>query len=97
MDTITLTPQMLSDIIRTAVTQGIRDYEACKGGEVSHNKAVQMYGSWFADAVKAEKIKGIRRGDKRNSKITYQVRDIEALRAKEIAETSKIIEYTNTK
>lgn len=94
MDAITLTPQMLNDIIRTAVSQGIRDYEASKGGEISHNKALQMYGTWFADAVARGRIKGIRRGDKRNSKIVYQVRDIEALRAKEIAETSNIINYT---
>lgn len=94
MEAITLTPQMLNDIIRTAVSQGIRDYESSKGGEVSHNKAVQMYGSWFADAVDKGRLSGIRRGDKRNSKIVYQIRDIEALRAREIAETSNIINYT---
>lgn len=97
MDTITLTPQMLSDIIKTAVSQGIREYEASKGGEVSHNKALQMYGSWFADAVSKNLIRGVRRGGKKNSKITYQVKDIEALRAKEIAETSNIITPRNTK
>ena len=94
MNTITLTPQMLSDIIKTAVSQGIREYEASKGGEVSHNKALQMYGSWFADAVKKDLLRGVRRGGKRNCKIVYQIKDIEALRAKEIAETSNII---NTK
>lgn len=94
MDTITLTTQMLNDIIRTAVSQGIRDYEASKGGEVSFRKGVQLYGQWFVDAVDKGLIRGLRRGDKSNSKITYQVKDIEALRAKEIAETSKIINYT---
>lgn len=94
MDTITLTPQMLNDIIRTAVSQGIRDYEASKGGEVSFRKGVQLYGQWFVDAVDKGLIRGLRRGVKSNSKITYQVKDIEALRAKEIAETSKIINYT---
>jgi hypothetical protein len=94
MDTITLTPQMLSDIIRTAVSQGIRDYEASKGGEVSFRKGVQLYGQWFVDAVDKGLIRGLRRGEKSNSKITYQVKDIEAQRAKEIAETSKIINYT---
>lgn len=94
MNTITLTPQMLNDIIRTAVSQGIRDYESCKGGEISHNKALQIYGTWFADAVKAGKISCVRRGDKRNSKKTYQVKDIEALRAQEIAESARIIDYT---
>ena len=94
MDTITLTTQMLNDIIRTAVSQGIRDYEASKGGEVSFRKGVQLYGQWFVDAVDKGLIRGLRRGEKSNSKITYQVKDIEALRAKEIAETSKIINYT---
>lgn len=94
MDTITLTPQMLNDIIRTAVSQGIRDYEASKGGEVSFRKGVQLYGQWFVDAVDKGLIRGLRRGSKSNSKITYQVKDIEALRAKEIAETSNIINYT---
>ena len=91
MDTITLTPQMLTDIIATAVSQGIREYEAGKGGEMSHNQCVMRYGSWFVNAVKKGDLKGIRRGEKRNSKIVYQVADIEALRAKEIAETSNII------
>ena len=94
MDTITLTTQMLNDIIRTAVSQGIRDYEASKGGEVSFRKGVQLYGQWFVDAVDKGLIRGLRRGEKSNSKITYQVKDIEALRAKEIAETSRIINYT---
>ena len=94
MDTITLTTQMLNDIIRTAVSQGIRDYEAGKSGEVSYRKGVQLYGQWFVDAVDKGLIRGLRRGEKSNSKITYQVKDIEALRAKEIAETSRIINYT---
>ena len=94
MDTITLTPQMLNDIIRTAVSQGIRDYEAGKSGEVSYRKGVQIYGQWFVNAVEKGHLRGRRRGDKSNSKITYQVRDIEALRAKEIAETRNIINYT---
>lgn len=94
MDTITLTTQMLNDIIRTAVSQGIRDYEASKGGEVSFRKGVQLYGQWFVDAVDKGLIRGLRRGAKSNSKIVYQIKDIEAQRAKEIAETSKIINYT---
>ena len=94
MDTITLTTQMLNDIIRTAVSQGIRDYESSKAGEVSFRKGVQLYGQWFVDAVDKGLIRGLRRGAKSNSKITYQVKDIEAQRAKEIAETSKIINYT---
>lgn len=94
MDTITLTTQMLNDIIRTAVSQGIREYEASKGGEVSFRKGVQLYGQWFVDAVDKGLIRGLRRGAKSNSKITYQIKDIEAQRAKEIAETSKIINYT---
>lgn len=91
MDTITLTPQMLNDIIATAVSQGIREYEAGKGGELSHNQCEKRYGSWFTNAVNKGDLKGLRRGTKRNSKIVYQVADIEALRAKEIAETSNII------
>ena len=94
MDTITLTTQMLNDIIRTAVSQGIRDYEASKGGEVSFRKGVQLYGQWFVDAVDKGLIRGLRMGAKSNSKIVYQIKDIEAQRAKEIAETSKIINYT---
>lgn len=94
MDTITLTPQMLSDIIRTAVSQGIRDYESSKAGEVSYRKGVQIYGQWFVDAVDKGLIRGLRRGAKSNSKIVYQISDIEAQRAKEIAETSRIINYT---
>jgi hypothetical protein len=94
MDTITLTPQMLTDLLATAVAQGIREYEASKGGELSHNQCEQRYGSWFINAVNKGDLKGLRRGAKRNSKIVYQVKDIEALRAKEIAQTSNII---NTK
>ena len=94
MDTITLTTQMLNAIIRTAVSQGIRDYEASKGGEASFRKGVQLYGQWFVDAVDKGLIRGLRRGAKRNSKITYQVKDFEAQRAKEKAETSKIINNT---
>lgn len=94
MDTITLTTQMLNDIIRTAVSQGIRDYEAGKSGEVSYRKGVQIYGQWFVNAVEKGLLRGRRRGDKSNSKITYQIKDIEALRAQEIAETSNIINYT---
>ena len=85
---------MLNDIIASAVSQGIRTYEASKGGELSHNQAVKVYGSWFVDAVEKNRIRGVRRGAKKNSKIVYQVRDIEALRAQEIAETSNIINYT---
>ena len=92
--TITLTAQTLRDIIADAVSQGIRAYEASKGGEVSYRKGVELYGQWFADAVAKGHIRGFRRGEKSNSKITYQTKDIEALRAKEIAETSKIINYT---
>lgn len=95
MDTITLTPQMLNDIIRTAVSQGIRDYESSKGGELSHSQAQKRYGQWFVNAVEKGHLHGLRRGGKSNSKITYQIKDIEALRAKEIAETSNIINYTN--
>lgn len=94
MKTITLTQQMLNDIIATAVAQGIRSYEASKGGEISYRKGVKVYGQWFADAVAKGNLRGLRRGDKSNSKITYQVRDIEALRAQEIAETSRVINYT---
>lgn len=94
MDTITLTPQMLSDIIASAVAQGIKTYEAGKSGEVSYRKGVKIYGQWFADAVDKGHLRGLRRGSKSNSKITYQVKDIEALREKEIAETSRIINYT---
>jgi hypothetical protein len=43
------------------------------------------------DAVAKGHICGLRRGATKNSKIVYQVKDIEALRAKEIAETSNII------
>lgn len=94
MDTITLTQQMLTDIISTAVAQGIRSYEAGRNGEVSYRKGVQIYGQWFVNAVARGDLKGRRRGAGSNSKITYQVSDIEALRAREIAETSRII---NTK
>ena len=87
MDTITLTPQMLNDIIRTAVSQGIRDYEAGKAGEVSYRKGVQIYGQWFVDAVEKGYIRGLRRGAKSNSKIAYQIKDIEAQRAKETTVT----------
>lgn len=92
MRTITLTHQALADIIADAVSQGIRTYEASKCGEISYRKAVSIYGQWFVDAEKKGLIRGIRRGDKANSKITYQVADIEALRRKEIATTSRIIE-----
>lgn len=94
MDTISLTPQMLQNIIADAVSQGIRAYEAGKGGEVSYRKGLEMYGRWFAEAVRRGDLQGLRRGDKANSKITYQVRDIEALRAEEIAKASRIIDYT---
>lgn len=94
METITLTRQMLTDIIADAVSQGIRNYEAGKSGEVSYRKGVQQYGKWFVDAVEEGRLRGRRRGDKSNSKITYQVKDIEALRAQEIAESSNIINYT---
>lgn len=94
METITLTPQGLKDIIADAVSQGIRAYEASKGGELSYRQGVKIYGSWFVNAVDKGQIRGLRRGNKSNSKITYQTRDIEALRAKEIAETSNIINNT---
>jgi hypothetical protein len=94
MDTITLTPQMLNDIIASAVSQGIRQYEASKGGEVSYRQGVKQYGQWFVNAVDKGHIRGLRRGGSANSKITYQVKDIEALRAKEISETIRIINYT---
>ena len=89
--TITLTPQALQDIIADAVSQGIRAYEASKGGEVSYRQAIKIYGQWFVDAAAKGRIKGVRRGASTNSKITYQVRDIEALRTKEAAETSNIL------
>lgn len=91
MTTITLTRQMLNDIIADAVAQGIRTYEASRNGEVSYRQGVKIYGQWFVNAVEKDQIRGLRRGAKSNSKITYQVKDIEALRAKEIAETSNII------
>ena len=92
MRTITLTHQALADIIADAVQQGIRAYEAGKGGELSYRKAVSIYGQWFVEAERRGLIHGIRRGGKPNSKITYQVSDIEALRREEIAKTSRIIE-----
>ena len=91
MNTITLTHQALRDIIADAVSQGIRTYEASKCGEVSYSKGVELYGQWFVNAVAKDQIKGLRRGEKRNSKIVYQIADIEALRRKEIAETHNII------
>lgn len=94
METITLTQQALKDIIADAVSQGIRAYEASKGGEVSYRQAARIYGQWFVDAAAKGRIKGVRRGAATNSKITYQVRDIEAQRTKEAAETSNIL---NTK
>lgn len=94
MDTITLTPQGLKDIIADAVSQGIRAYEASKSGELSYRQGVKVYGRWFVTAVEKGQLQGRRRGAGTNSKITYRMVDIEALRAKEIAETSRII---NTK
>ena len=94
METITLTQQTLKAIIAAAVSQGIRAYEASKGGEVSYRQAVKIYGQWFVDAAAKGRIKGVRRGAATNSKITYQVRDIEAQRTKEAAATSNIL---NTK
>lgn len=94
METITLTPTALKDIIADAVSQGIRAYEASKGGELSYRQAVKIYGQWFVDAAAKGRVKGVRRGAATNSKITYQVRDIEAQRTKEAAETSNIL---NTK
>jgi hypothetical protein len=94
MRTITLTHQTLTEIIADAVAQGIRAYEASKGGEVSYRQGVKIYGQWFVDAVAKGHLQGLRRGAAANSKIVYQVRDIEALRTKEIAITSNII---NTK
>ena len=44
METITLTPTALKDIIADAVSQGIRAYEASKGGEVSYRQAVIVPG-----------------------------------------------------
>ena len=92
MRTITLTHQALADIIADAVSQGIRTYELSKSGEISYRKAVSIYGQWFVDAEKQGLIHGLRRGDKANSKIVYQVADIEALRRAEIAKTSRIIQ-----
>ena len=92
MRTITLTHQALADIIADAVSQGIRTYELSKSGEISYRKAVSIYGQWFVDVEKQGLIRGLRRGDKANSKIVYQVADIEALRRKEIAQTSRIIQ-----
>ena len=46
------------------------------------------------DAAAKGHVKGVRRGATTNSKITYQVKDIEAQRTKEAAETSNIL---NTK
>lgn len=94
METITLTQQTLKEIIADAVSQGIRAYEASKGGEMSYRQGVRVYGSWFVDAVERGHLHGLRRGSGTNSKITYQVKDIEALRQREIAETSNIL---NTK
>lgn len=85
---------MLKDIISTAVAQGIREYEASRGGEMSRRQAVEHYGQWFVNAVEKGRIQGLRRGTKSNSKIVYQVKDIEALRAAEIAQASNIINYT---
>ena len=92
MRTITLTHQALADIISDAVSQGIRTYELSKSGEISYRKAVSIYGQWFVDVEKQGLIRGLRRGDKANSKIVYQVADIEALRRAEIAKTSRIIQ-----
>lgn len=92
MRTITLTHQALADIIADAVSQGIRTYELSKSGEISYRKAVSIYGQWFVDVEKQGLIRGLRRGDKANSKIVYQVADIEALRRAEIAKTSRIIQ-----
>lgn len=91
METITLTPQGLKAIIADAVAQGIRAYEASKSGEVSYRKGVELYGKWFVGAVDKGLIKGLKRGAKSNSKTVYQIADIEALRRKEIAQTTNII------
>lgn len=92
MDTITLTQQMLKDIIADAVSQGIRAYEASRNGECSYRQGVRNYGRWFVDAVERGHLQGLRRGAGSNSKIVYQIKDIEALRTREIAETSRILD-----
>lgn len=84
---MTFTQQALQMLIADAVAQGIRAYEAGKGGEVSYRQGVKLYGAWF----------GLRRGAGKNSKIVYQKTDIEALRTAEIAETSKILRTIHTK
>jgi hypothetical protein len=97
MKTMTFTQQALQMLIADAVAQGIRAYEAGKGGEVSYRQGVKLYGAWFADAVEKGHLSGLRRGAGKNSKIVYQKTDIEALRTAEIAETSKILHTIHTK
>lgn len=69
----------LQRIIATAVELGYKrglEDTAQTSGEVSHNKARALYGSWFVDAVKAGKVRPVRIGDGRTGKHSYRVADI---------------------
>lgn len=79
----------LSTLIETATEIGSAKALETLGltsGEISQNKALQLYGSWFAQADKTGRIRPIRIGEGRNGKRIYRVVDILSLRAKDAAQ-----------
>lgn len=69
----------LQRLIATAVEIGYQrglENTGHVSGEVSHNKARALYGSWFVDAVKAGKVRPVRIGDGRTGRHTYRIHDI---------------------
>lgn len=78
----------LATVIETAMEIGATkalENLGLTSGEISQNKALQLYGSWFAEADREGRIRPIRIGEGRNGKRTYRVTDILALRTKDAA------------
>ena len=78
----------LFTLIRTAAELGASEALRKAGqtsGEISQKEAQRIYGRYFTEAVKAGRLHPVAQGPARNSKKSYKVADILALKASDQA------------
>ena len=80
----------LYNLIHTAAKLGAAEALQEAGvtsGEISQKEACRIYGRYFTEAVKAGRLHPVAQGPARNSKKSFKVADILALKASDQAAT----------
>lgn len=79
-----MNPKEVKAIASAAALEVLKEL-GITAGEMSRNKALQVYGVWFKDAEAAGKIKPVRVGVGRTGTRWYSVSDILAARAADMS------------